>query len=120
MREGEGFLFIYHNAIDEAFEDVLHDGDGGELDLAEVADEGDGDDADGELGHRGEDRRRGDLPHFLGFVQGSGFEGLEVSGGGGGAGGFNVEGFGRHRYGWEEEVEFLVYLIVFHNQEVEI
>lgn len=65
-----------HDAVDEALEDVLDDGDGGQLELAEVADEGHGDDADGELGHRGDDGRGGDLPHLLRFVPCFGLEGV--------------------------------------------
>ena len=58
-------LHAYHDTVGEALDDVLGDGDGGKLDHADVADEADGDEADGELEHGGEDRRERDVPQHL-------------------------------------------------------
>lgn len=55
----------YQDPVGEALDDVLDDGDGGELDGADVADEADGDEADGELEDGGEDGREGDVPQQL-------------------------------------------------------
>jgi len=69
--DGEGTLGrscmmrAYQDPVGEALDDVLDDGDGGELDGADVAHEADGDEADGELEDGGEDGREGDVPQQL-------------------------------------------------------
>lgn len=55
----------YQHSVGEALDDVLDDGDGGELGLADVAGEADGDEADGELEHGREDGRERDVPQQL-------------------------------------------------------
>lgn len=42
----------YQDPVSEAFDDVRDDGNGGELELSDMTDEGDGDDTDRELQHR--------------------------------------------------------------------
>lgn len=59
----------YHNPINEALDDILNDGDGGELGASQVTYESSGDEADGELRDGGEDRRSSYLPNLLGFPQ---------------------------------------------------
>lgn len=55
----------YQDPVGEALDDVLDDGDGGELDGADVADEADGDEADGELEDGRQDGRERDVPQQL-------------------------------------------------------
>jgi len=49
----------HQDSIGRGIQDVLDDADGGELHLAEVADEGGGDEADGELKDLRQERREG-------------------------------------------------------------
>lgn len=52
----------YQDPVGEALDDVLDDGDGGELHGADVAHEAHGDEADGELEDGGQDGRERDVP----------------------------------------------------------
>lgn len=58
-------IYTYQDTVGEALDDVLDDGDGGELDLADVAHEADGDEADGELEDGRQDGRERDVPQQL-------------------------------------------------------
>ena len=58
-------MHAYQNTVGKALDDVLGDGDRGELNLADVASEAGGDEADGEIAHDGEDHGERDVPHQL-------------------------------------------------------
>lgn len=55
----------YQEAEGEALDDAVDDGDSGELDLADVADESRGDEGDQELEDRGKDDGPRDAPQIL-------------------------------------------------------
>lgn len=59
---------MYQESKGEAFHHTLPHGDGGELEFAEVADKGDGDDSKGALQHSGEYGRPCNVPCLLALI----------------------------------------------------
>lgn len=59
----------YQEAESEALDDAVDDGDSSELDLADVADEGRGDEAEQELEDPGQDHRPRDAPQVPALVR---------------------------------------------------
>jgi hypothetical protein len=62
-------LLYYQEAEGEALDDAVDDGDSSELDLADVADEGRGDEAEQELEDPGQDHRPRDAPQVPALVR---------------------------------------------------
>lgn len=71
MNLGGGFRIDYQEAEGDADDDGGDDGDGSEVEVAEVAGEGLGDDGEGEQGDSSEDGGARDVPCLLRLKQDS-------------------------------------------------